>query len=48
MYFYLGYDVASDGRFLMIREESLSREVVTKIHITLNWFEELKHLVPTH
>ena len=38
------YDVAKDGRFLMIKdEESLRRE----IHVVLNWFEELKRLVPT-
>ncbi len=40
------YDVSPDGkRFVMIRpdEESTS----TQIHVVLNWFEELKRLVPT-
>jgi hypothetical protein len=43
-----GYDIAPDGRFLVVQQESQSREAVTKIHITLNWFEELKRLVPTN
>ena len=40
------YDVAPDGqRFLMIKEsEQVSS---TQIHVVLNWFEELKRLVPT-
>ena len=40
------YDVSSDGqRFLMIqREQDL---VPTEIVVILNWFEELKRLVPT-
>ena len=37
------YDVAPDGRFLMIREPEESAPL--GIHITLNWFEELKRLV---
>jgi Tol biopolymer transport system component len=36
------YDVASDGRFLMIQESA-----PTRINVVLNWFEELKRLVPT-
>ena len=36
------YDVASDGRFLMIQESA-----PTRINVVLNWFEELKWLVPT-
>jgi len=37
-----GYDVAADGRFLMIRtpDEERPRE----IHIVLNWFDELRRL----
>ena len=37
-----GYDVAADGRFLMIRtpDEELPRE----IHIVLNWFDEIRRL----
>ncbi|MHC4571282.1 MAG: serine/threonine-protein kinase [Planctomycetota bacterium] len=39
------YDVAPDGRFLMIQQ---SEELTPPcIHVVLNWFEELKRLVPT-
>ncbi|MCZ6768011.1 MAG: protein kinase [Acidobacteria bacterium] len=39
------YDVTPDGqRFLMIKE---SEQQVTHINVVLNWFEELKRLVPT-
>ena len=34
------YDVAPDGRFLMIQEPEESAPL--GIHVTLNWFEELK------
>jgi Tol biopolymer transport system component len=37
------YDVGPDGRFLMIKEEEGSAQ----INVILNWFEELKRLVPT-
>ena len=37
------YDVHSDGRFLMIERDV----VASSINIVLNWFEELKRLVPT-
>jgi len=40
------YDVASDGRFLMIQPMGNEQEE-GKIHLVLNWFEELKRLVPT-
>ncbi len=39
------YDVATDGRFLMIQPMITEQE--TRIHVVLNWFEELKRLVPT-
>ncbi len=40
------YDVSSDGsQFLMIRR--LIPPPQTQINIVLNWFEELKRLVPT-
>ncbi len=39
------YDVAPDGRFLMIKP---SEGQQTAIHVVLNWFEELKRLVPTN
>ena len=39
------YDVAPDGRFLIIKE---SQELTPLgINVVLNWFEELKRLVPT-
>jgi len=40
------YDVSRDGtRFLMIRREPDS--IPARIHVVLNWFEELERLVPT-
>jgi serine/threonine-protein kinase len=39
------YDISPDGqRFLMIKEEQTERG---QINVILNWFEELKRLVPT-
>ena len=42
--FYRDYDVAADGRFLMVKtpEEHVTRQV----NIILNWFEELERLAP--
>ena len=38
------YDIHPDGqRFLMIKDEATGSE----INVVLNWFEELKRLVPT-
>ena len=49
--FYMGpalnpqYDISRDGqRFLML--ESLQRSESAEIYVVLNWFEELKRLVP--
>jgi hypothetical protein len=39
------YDVSPEGRFLMIKRESIPP--LTEINLVLNWFEELKRLVPT-
>ena len=39
------YDVAPDGRFLMLKRASGARP--EEITVVLNWFEELKRLVPT-
>ncbi len=40
------YDVTPDGqRFLMIKQEQTR---VSQIQVVLNWFEELKRLVPTN
>ena len=42
---YQYYDISPDGqRFLMIKE----KEGETQINVVLNWFEELKRLVPTN
>jgi len=42
------YDIAPDGkRFLMVAEGPQQEDRVTQIHVTLNWFEELKRLAPT-
>ena len=44
------YDVAPDGRFLMIKQGELGgEEHATPPHIIVvqNWFEELKTRVPT-
>ena len=39
------YDVASDGRFLMVKpEEQVS---VSQINVVFNWLDELRQLVPT-
>ncbi len=42
------YDVAPDGkRFLMMKEDTAQQEA-GQINVVLNWFEELKRLVPTN
>jgi serine/threonine-protein kinase len=38
------YDVHPDGRFLMV----LGSPLPTTVHVVLNWFEELKRLVPVN
>ena len=41
------YDVARDGRFLMIKEQGAQATTASpSIIVVLNWFEELKRLVP--
>lgn len=40
------YDVAADGRFVMIEEDE-SAVPGTSLHLVLGWSEELKVLVPT-
>jgi len=43
------YDVAPDGRFVMIEEGSPSDAIAPGALILVqNWFEELKRLVPTN
>ncbi len=44
----VNYDISPDGqRFLMIKEAE-EEEGESQIHVVLNWFEELKRLVPTN
>ena len=38
------YDVDSEGRFLMMKKE---QQGAAQINVVINWFEELKRLVPT-
>ncbi len=43
------YDVSPDGeRFLMIKESGSDETSSTEFILVLNWFEELKRLVPTN
>ena len=41
-----GYDVSADGRFLMIQSK-VPEQPATHINVVLNWFDELKGLVPS-
>ena len=42
------YDVSRDGRrFLMVQPSAQENATPTQIIVVLNWFEELKRLVPT-
>jgi serine/threonine-protein kinase len=43
-YFFRGFDVAPDGRFLMAKRQ----ETTTQVNIIFNWVEELKRRVPTN
>jgi Tol biopolymer transport system component len=43
-YLKLGYDVAPDGRFIMVDENEVWP---TELHLVQNWFQELERLVPT-
>ena len=43
----LSYDVNREGRFLMVENFSYAEQKATEIQVVLNWFEELKQLVPT-
>jgi hypothetical protein len=43
------YDVMPDGRFVMVKAVGREgEEDPTQINVVLNWFEELKRLVPTN
>jgi hypothetical protein len=42
------YDISPDGqRFLMIKQPEQATSAAQQINVVLNWFEELKRLVPT-
>jgi len=41
------YDVARDGRFVIVRLDRPENDDSFGIHVVLNWFEELKQRVPT-
>jgi hypothetical protein len=43
-YYFRGFDVAPDGRFLMLKR----KETTTQVNVILNWTEELKRRVPTN
>jgi hypothetical protein len=38
------YDVARDGRFLMVRSEQ--RPAPTQLHVVLGWFSDLRRRAP--
>jgi len=42
------YDVAPDGRFLMIKPSEGEQDGALRITVVQNWFEELQRLVPTN
>ena len=41
-----GYDVARDGRFLMVQARERPRTVASRMILVQNWFDELKRKVP--
>ena len=41
------YDVAPDGRFLMIKQGSEERSEQPHFIVVENWFDELERLLPT-
>ncbi len=43
-----GYDISRDGQRFVLTMPSESDAAPTQLHIVLNWFEELKRLVPTN
>ena len=44
------YDIAPDGRFLIIRsgQSEAAGDTASDMIVVQNWFEELKRLVPTN
>ena len=43
------YDIGPDGRFLIVRSDQADADIgpASNLILVLNWFEELKRLVPT-
>jgi Tol biopolymer transport system component len=41
------YDITSDGQNFLVTSIGIPPPPVTQINVVLNWFEELKHRVPT-
>ncbi len=41
------YDISPDGRRFLMMKEVERGETQAQINVVLNWFEELKRLVPT-
>jgi len=41
------YDISSDGKRFVVLKPEHEDPAVRQIHVVLNWFEELKRLVPT-
>ena len=42
-----GYDVSPDGRRFLMIQPTAPELPATQVHVVINWFEELKRLVPT-
>ncbi len=44
-----GYDVLPDGRFItLLPEDTAASGAPAELRVILNWFEELKRLVPVN
>ena len=43
----ISYDVAPDGQRFLVLQPEYDDSQVRELHVVLNWFEELKRLVPT-
>ena len=42
------YDVGHDGRFLMLQTTGDAQGAARTVNVVLNWFDELKRLVPAN
>ncbi|MHC4539905.1 MAG: protein kinase domain-containing protein [Planctomycetota bacterium] len=43
----MSYDVAPDGKRLLVLKPQFDDSQIRELHVVTNWFEELKRLVPT-